>query len=70
MLNHEAKKLCRIHVILAFIICFYSFKRAVTETIANLHKRGFADAGDWSPLLPAPNRSEVMSILSRPRRKG
>jgi hypothetical protein len=42
---------------------------AVNETIRNLHARGFAEVGDWSPLLPAPNRSEVMSILSRQRRK-
>jgi hypothetical protein len=42
----------------------------VNETIRNLHARGFAEVGDWSPLLPAPNRNEVMSILSRQRRKG
>jgi hypothetical protein len=42
----------------------------VNETIRNLHARRFADAGDWSPLLPAPNRNEVMSILSRQRHKG
>jgi hypothetical protein len=41
----------------------------VNDTIRNLHARGFAEVGDWSPLLPAPNRNEVMSILSRQRRK-
>jgi hypothetical protein len=43
---------------------------SVNDTIRNLHARGFAEVGDWSPLLPAPNRNEVMSILSRQRRKG
>jgi hypothetical protein len=42
----------------------------VNDTIRNLHARGFAEVGEWSPLLPAPNRNEVMSILSRQRRKG
>jgi hypothetical protein len=41
----------------------------VTETIHNLHVRGFAEARAWSPLLPAPTTGEVMSILSRQRRK-
>jgi hypothetical protein len=41
----------------------------VTETIQNLHVRRFANAGDWSPLLPAPTDREVMSILTRQRQK-
>jgi hypothetical protein len=41
----------------------------VTETIQNLHVRRFANAGDWSPLLPAPSFGEVMSILTRQRQK-
>jgi hypothetical protein len=41
----------------------------VTETIHNLHARGFAEVSAWSTLLPAPNPGEVMSILSRQRRK-
>ncbi|MGV0027404.1 hypothetical protein [Phormidesmis priestleyi] len=41
----------------------------VTETIQNLHVRRFANATDWSPLLPAPSFGEVMSILTRQRRK-
>jgi hypothetical protein len=40
----------------------------VTETIQNLHVRRFANASDWSPLLPAPNFGDVMSILTRQRR--
>jgi hypothetical protein len=41
----------------------------VTETIQNLHVRRFANATDWSPLLPASSPGEVMSILTRARRK-
>ncbi|HAZ45231.1 MAG TPA: hypothetical protein DDW76_06635 [Cyanobacteria bacterium UBA11369] len=39
--------------------------RGVTSTIHLLHVLGFAQVGDWSRLLPAPNSSEVMSILTR-----
>ncbi|MBD1866696.1 hypothetical protein H6F95_05120 [Cyanobacteria bacterium FACHB-471] len=42
----------------------------VTETIYDLHRRGFAEVGLWSPLLPAPSSGEVMSILTRDRRPG
>ena len=42
-------------------------REGVTKTIHNLHRRGFAEAGAWSPLLPAPNSGEVMSILTRYR---
>lgn len=40
--------------------------RTVTSTIHYLQVIGYADVGDWSPLLPSPNPGEVMSILSRP----
>jgi len=42
----------------------------VIETIHDLHRRGFAEVGLWSPLLPAPSSGEVMSILTRDRRVG
>lgn len=42
----------------------------VTETIYDLYRRGFAEVGLWSPLLPAPGSGEVMSILTRDRRLG
>jgi hypothetical protein len=42
----------------------------VIETIHDLHGRDFAEAGAWSPLLPAPGSGEVMSILTRDRRVG
>jgi hypothetical protein len=41
----------------------------VVETIHNLYHRGFAEVGAWSPLLPAPDLGEVMSILTRYRRR-
>ncbi len=39
--------------------------KAVIATIRVLHQLGYADIGDWSPLLPTNNPSEVMSILIR-----
>jgi alkanesulfonate monooxygenase SsuD/methylene tetrahydromethanopterin reductase-like flavin-dependent oxidoreductase (luciferase family) len=39
----------------------------VRENIHELHQRGYAEAGDWSGLLPAPNSGEVMSVLIRYR---
>ena len=40
--------------------------KAVTSTIHYLQVIGYAQVGDWSPLLPSPNPGEVMSILNRP----
>ncbi|ALF53847.1 hypothetical protein ACX27_14895 [Nostoc piscinale CENA21] len=40
--------------------------KAVTSTIYHFQVIGYADVGDWSPLLPSPNPGEVMSILNRP----
>jgi hypothetical protein len=42
----------------------------VIETIHDLHGRSFAEVGAWSPLLPAPDSGEVMSILTRDRKRG
>ena len=40
--------------------------KAVTSTQRYLHQLGYAQIGDWSPLLPSPaNPKEVMSILSK-----
>ena len=41
----------------------------VRETVHELHRRGFAQVGAWSKLLPGPNPGEVMSILTRRRSK-
>ncbi|MBD2055945.1 hypothetical protein H6F88_07920 [Oculatella sp. FACHB-28] len=41
----------------------------VIETIHDLYHRGFAEVSAWSPLLPAPSSGEVMSILTRDRRR-
>ncbi|MBW4542669.1 MAG: hypothetical protein KME43_26605 [Myxacorys chilensis ATA2-1-KO14] len=42
-------------------------REGVTETIHTLHVLGYAEAGAWSPVLPVPNSTEVMSILTRQR---
>ena len=39
--------------------------KAVNSTIQYLHQLGYAQVGDWSPLLPTVNPGEVMSILSK-----
>jgi hypothetical protein len=42
----------------------------ITATIHNLHRRGFAEVGDWSPLIPWGS-GEMMSVLTkRLRREG
>lgn len=40
-------------------------RKGVTSTIQTLYRLGFAEVAEWSPLLPAPNPGEVMSILTR-----
>ena len=41
----------------------------VTETIHDLHGRGFANTKDWSSKLPDANPGEVVSILTRRRQR-
>jgi hypothetical protein len=38
----------------------------ITQTIHQLHHLGFAQVGDWSPLIPSPE-GELLSILIRQR---
>jgi hypothetical protein len=40
-------------------------RRGVTKIIHNLYSCGFAQVGEWSPLLPGRTPGEVMSILTR-----
>ncbi|MDX2242460.1 MAG: hypothetical protein NW224_17375 [Leptolyngbyaceae cyanobacterium bins.302] len=40
-------------------------RHGITTTIQALHRLRFAEVREWSPLLPAPNSGEVMSILTR-----
>ena len=40
-------------------------RKGVNNTILTLYRLGFAKVSEWSPLLPAPNPGEVMSILTR-----
>ena len=41
----------------------------ITATIHNLHRRGFAEVGDWSFLLPW-GEGEMMSVLTKRLRRG
>jgi hypothetical protein len=41
----------------------------VTDTIHDLHARGFADTNNWSRLVPGANPGEVVSILTRRRQR-
>jgi hypothetical protein len=38
-------------------------REGVLRIIHTLHTRGFADANEWSRLLPTGNAAEVMAIL-------
>ena len=40
----------------------------ITATIHNLHRRGFAEVGDWSPLLPW-GEGEMVSVLTKRLRR-
>ncbi|MBE9115410.1 hypothetical protein IQ249_05800 [Lusitaniella coriacea LEGE 07157] len=40
-------------------------RQGVTRIIHTLHVLGFAEVGEWSPLLPGRTAGEVMSILTR-----
>ena len=37
----------------------------VESIIHRLHIEGFAQVGEWSPPLPAPNQGEVIRVLTR-----
>lgn len=39
----------------------------ILEAIHTLHSLGYAAIGAWSPLLPVPNSTSLMSILTRYR---
>ena len=38
---------------------------AVMKTIEVLQQLGYANVGDWTPLVATSNRGEVMSVLTR-----
>ena len=40
-------------------------RQSVISTIHTLHVLGFAEAGNWSPLLPGPQPGTVISVLTR-----
>jgi hypothetical protein len=41
----------------------------ILEAIHALHARGYAEVGVWSPLVPMPNSTHMVSILTRYRAK-
>ncbi len=41
---------------------------AITETIHNLHQRGFAEVGAWSPLVPW-GETDMVSLLTKRLRR-
>jgi hypothetical protein len=42
---------------------------AITATIHNLHRCGFAEVGDWSPLI-LWEEDEMMSVLTKRWQRG
>ncbi|MEB3179490.1 MAG: hypothetical protein VKL59_10720 [Nostocaceae cyanobacterium] len=40
-------------------------RRGVMRVIHTLHSLGFAEVGEWSPLIPYGDAGEMMSILRR-----
>ncbi len=40
-------------------------RNTVNQTIRQLHKLGFAEAGAWSPLLPMASQGQFISMLNR-----
>jgi hypothetical protein len=40
----------------------------IIQTTHQLHSLGFADVGDWSPVLPLPNSTELFCLLTRAKR--
>lgn len=39
--------------------------KGVDNVIHDLHNRGFAQAGEWSPPLPSPVEGEIIRVLTR-----
>ncbi|MGP1383690.1 MAG: hypothetical protein ACTS2F_09030 [Thainema sp.] len=37
----------------------------IIVTIKNLHRRGFAEANEWSQLIPCPSAGDVARILAQ-----
>ena len=50
-----------------FQILLIGSSEDITETIHTLNRLNYAEAGGWSPVLPVPNSTQMMSILTRVR---
>lgn len=51
-------------------IMLYGSTEGIREMIFRLSQSGIAEVGAWSRFMPAPNSSEMMSILILYRRRG
>ena len=50
-----------------FQILLMGSSEDITETIHTLHRLRYAEVKAWSQLVPVPNSSKMMSILTRVR---
>jgi alkanesulfonate monooxygenase SsuD/methylene tetrahydromethanopterin reductase-like flavin-dependent oxidoreductase (luciferase family) len=50
-----------------FQVLLMGCKEDIHEAIHALHALGYADTGAWSPVVPMPNSTKMMSILTRYR---
>jgi hypothetical protein len=41
----------------------------IMDVMQSLHRRGYAEVGAWSQILPLPDKPAFMSILTRHRRR-
>ncbi len=50
-----------------FQVLLIGRNKDILEAIHTLEVLGYAEVGAWSPLLPVPNSTKMMSILTRYR---
>lgn len=50
-----------------FQVLLIGYSADIIEAIHTLQVLGYAEIGAWSPLLPMPNSTQLMSILTRYR---
>jgi hypothetical protein len=41
----------------------------IMDVMQSLHRRGYAEVGAWSRIVPMPDKPAFMSILTRHRRR-
>jgi hypothetical protein len=50
-----------------FQVVLLGSDKDILEAIHALHALGYAEIGAWSPVLPVPNSTQMMRILTRYR---